>query len=181
MKCPNCKEELRPRMIGTVQVDECEKCNGAWFDTDELRKLKDETDSDLSWMDFELWKHQDRFRVSARPHQCPKCDANMASIAYDETGIEIDHCVGCKGVWLDGGEFQKIIDALTEELLSRSALEYIRASLEEAKELITGPESFVSEWRDFLTVMRMLQYRVLVENPKVNDALVELQKINPIR
>ena len=177
--CPKCEKELRQCTIGTVELDECIACEGTWFNNDELRKCKDQTDSDLNWMDFEIWKHKDRFLVSAKPIHCPHCNTEMVAINYDTTDIEIDYCVNCQGVWLDGGEFQKIIEALTDELLTKTVSEYARASLTEAKEIISGPESRISEWKDFLNILRMLQYRALVENPKLNDAIIELQKNLP--
>jgi Zn-finger nucleic acid-binding protein len=167
---------MRKHMIQEVQVNECTACNGIWFDDDELRKAKDQADPDLKWMDFDLWKHKDRFRASEKPAKCPKCSVNMAAIIYGTTGIEIDHCVECKGVWLDGDEFRKIIESLTEELVTKSSREYLSATLAEALEIITGPESFISEWRDLLTVMTMLEYRVLSENPKLHDKLVSIQE-----
>jgi hypothetical protein len=54
-------------------------------------------------------------------------------------------------------------------------LEYLRATLEEAKELITGPESRLSEWRDLTTVLRFLQYRVLSEHSRFASLLAEFQ------
>ena len=176
MQCPKCSEEMHRQAIGKVEVDECSNCNGVWFDEDELRKAKDKTDSDLNWMDFDLWKHADQFQVSAKPIKCPKCSIDMAGILYGKTGIEVDHCVKCKGIWLDGGEFKKIIEALTDELETKSALEYVKASLGEAIEIFAGPESFLSEWRDFLTIMTMLEYRVLAENPELHDKLAAVQE-----
>lgn len=39
---------------------------------------------------------------------CPRCKTAMEmSIIHD---IEIDHCPACKGVWLDRGELDKIIE-----------------------------------------------------------------------
>jgi Zn-finger nucleic acid-binding protein len=181
MKCPRCGEELQKRTVGSVEIDECQGCKGIWFDEDELRKIKDETDADLNWMDFELWKHHDRFHVAQHPIKCPKCDVEMAAINYDKTDVEIDCCAKCRGVWLDSGEFRKVIDALTEELLTKSPKEYIRASLEEAKEVVTGPENFISEWKDFMNVIRMLEYRILTENPHVSQALAKIQSSIPIR
>jgi Zn-finger nucleic acid-binding protein len=166
---------MRKSTIQKVEVDGCAACNGIWFDDDELRKAKDQTDPDLKWMDFDLWKHKDRFRASEKPVKCPKCSVNMAAITYGETQIEIDHCVECKGIWLDGGDFRKIVEALTEELVTKSSQEYLRASLDEALEILAGPENFISEWRDFLTVMTMLEYRVLAENPKLHDKLTSIQ------
>jgi len=181
MKCPRCQDKLEKRDIEEVQIDTCENCKGMWFDQDQLRQAKDRTDSDLNWMDFDLWKHKDRFRVAAKPIKCPKCNISMAAIDYDQTRVEVDCCPLCKGVWLDGGEFRKIIGALVEELETKTLPDYIKTSLEQAGELIVGTENPISEWSDFLTVMRMLQYRILAENPKLHDAITKVQTTTPIR
>lgn len=39
---------------------------------------------------------------------CPKCTEEL-HIA-NRQGIEIDYCKTCRGVWLDGGELEKIIE-----------------------------------------------------------------------
>ena len=39
---------------------------------------------------------------------CPKC--NVPLVMSDRQGIEIDYCPDCRGVWLDRGELDKIID-----------------------------------------------------------------------
>jgi len=175
MNCPRCQSELQTRSTDGVEIDECPSCKGIWFDADELRRVKDEEDKDLNWMDFDLWKHADRFRVNTKPVNCPNCSTGLVTIDYDETGVEIDHCTHCRGVWLDAGELEKIIGSLSEELLNKDVSDYMRASLKEARELVTGPESFLSEWKDFATVLRMLQYRILGDNPKLGRALAEFQ------
>ena len=40
--------------------------------------------------------------------KCPVCsiDLNM----MDRQGVEIDYCPKCRGIWLDRGELDKIID-----------------------------------------------------------------------
>lgn len=40
--------------------------------------------------------------------KCPNC--NVALIMADRSGIEIDYCPDCRGVWLDRGELDKIIE-----------------------------------------------------------------------
>jgi hypothetical protein len=40
--------------------------------------------------------------------QCPTCDVTL-SISSRE-GIEIDFCPQCRGVWLDRGELDKVIE-----------------------------------------------------------------------
>ena len=140
-----------------------------------------QADPDLVWMDFEIWKDAERFDVSVKPVRCPRCDIDMAAVAYDETKIEIDFCVRCQSVWLDAGELEKIIAALTDELLSKDVPEYISESLREAKQVLAGPESLPSEWRDFVTVLRLLEYRVLSGNPSVARALAAIQITDPFR
>jgi hypothetical protein len=105
----------------------------------------------------------------------------MATISYTATGVTVDYCAEGHGVWLDKGEFQAIIEALEKEIMSKDISDYVTASLEEAKEILIGDEGFVSEWKDFLTVARLLQYRVLVENPKVAELLTALQTTSPFK
>ena len=180
MKCPNCSEMMRKRSLEQCEIDECPSCKGVWFDCDELRKAKDEVDPSLAWQDFDLWKHGDRFRISPRPRKCPKCDLDMATVDYAETGVAVDCCAACKGVWLDAGEFPKIIAALEQDADAMATKDYLKASFEEAKEIITGSEGLVSEWRDLLTVLRLLECRFFAEHPKLQQRIQVAQENNPI-
>ncbi len=40
--------------------------------------------------------------------KCPNCNVNLQMT--DRSGVEIDYCPECRGVWLDRGELDKIID-----------------------------------------------------------------------
>lgn len=40
--------------------------------------------------------------------KCPKCSVDL--VMSDRQGIEIDYCPQCRGVWLDRGELDKIIE-----------------------------------------------------------------------
>lgn len=39
---------------------------------------------------------------------CPRCRDDLRQT--ERTGVVIDFCPRCRGVWLDGGELEKIID-----------------------------------------------------------------------
>lgn len=41
--------------------------------------------------------------------QCPVC-TTQALVMSERQGIEIDYCPQCRGVWLDRGELDKIIE-----------------------------------------------------------------------
>jgi Zn-finger nucleic acid-binding protein len=181
MECPIDGTTLETHKVHSVNVEECVRCRGLWFQKGELRKAKDETDPDLQWLDFDLWSDQESFVADWSSRMCPQCGKNMATISYGATGVTIDYCAEGHGIWLDKGEFQAIIEALDKELKAMDASDYVTASLEEAKEIFVGGEGFVSEWKDFLTVTRLLQYRVLVENPKVEELLIALQTTSPFK
>jgi len=39
---------------------------------------------------------------------CPHC--NQTLLMTDRQGIEIDYCPKCRGIWLDRGELEKLIE-----------------------------------------------------------------------
>jgi len=41
--------------------------------------------------------------------QCPQC-TKVNLVMTDRQGIEIDYCPQCRGVWLDRGELDKLIE-----------------------------------------------------------------------
>ncbi len=46
--------------------------------------------------------------------KCPTCkEVNL--VMTDRQGIEIDYCPECRGVWLDRGELDKIIERSTSQ------------------------------------------------------------------
>ncbi|WP_066516664.1 TFIIB-type zinc ribbon-containing protein [Sphingobium cloacae] len=44
---------------------------------------------------------------------CPVCHVGLAMT--DRQGVEIDYCPQCRGVWLDRGELDKIIERSARE------------------------------------------------------------------
>lgn len=132
-------------------------------------------------MDFELWKDQEQFSVDESALKCPADGYGLAAIRYGETGVVVDHCVKCGGVWLDAGEFEHLIQTLQDEAAAMPSSEYAKAALQEAAELVTGEKGFISEWRDFATVLRLMEYRLLVENPKLQKRLVEFARLSPFK
>lgn len=46
--------------------------------------------------------------------QCPVCRVPLAM--SDRQGIEIDYCPQCRGVWLDRGELDKIVERSAAQL-----------------------------------------------------------------
>ncbi len=42
---------------------------------------------------------------------CPKCHADMRT--YERSGIHVDQCTECRGIFLDRGELERLVDAET--------------------------------------------------------------------
>ena len=40
--------------------------------------------------------------------KCPHCSVNL--LMTDRQGIEIDYCPDCRGIWLDRGELDKLVE-----------------------------------------------------------------------
>ena len=181
MYCPNCENPLRPSKIGRVSLDECCRCRGIWFDRKETQEAKDEIEPDLRWMDLKIWHPEPRFHITDQPHACPKCNkVAMQTIHYQAPDVTVSYCPACEGTWLNGGDLEKIIDALGQEADTRSAPDYVKASLREASEILTNPRNLISEWRDLKAVLRLLSYRIFVENPKLKSILLGIQKSLPL-
>jgi len=57
--------------------------------------------------------------------RCPNCDNNLS--VREQSGIEIDYCPGCRGVWLDRGELDKFIERAGREATHVSPVPCIRS------------------------------------------------------
>lgn len=67
---------------------------------------------------------------------CPVCDERLRPI--QRSGIEIDICPGCKGIWLDRGELEKLIALEGNE----SALPAAETRWERPRENPPRPDDF---------------------------------------
>jgi Zn-finger nucleic acid-binding protein len=174
MRCPIDESTLESYSVDGIVVEKCPECEGLWFEKEQLRLAKDAEGVDLAWLDFDLWSDHDAFETVWSSRNCPVCSQRMAAIIYGDTGVSIDYCVKEHGVWLDKGEFENIIDSLNEELVALDLPDYIAVSLEEAKALVSGDNGRIHEWKDLRFIIRLMEYKVLADNPRLRDALIAL-------
>jgi Zn-finger nucleic acid-binding protein len=40
---------------------------------------------------------------------CPKCQGHMRT--YERNGVTVDQCTDCRGIFLDRGELERLVDA----------------------------------------------------------------------
>jgi Zn-finger nucleic acid-binding protein len=176
MKCPKCEEQLKEIPFLGVKVDSCSSCKGYWFEKDELRKAKDKKEETLNWMDVDLWESEEKFRISKNEMFCPDCGLPLYEVNYGDSNIKVDVCNMCEGMWLDEGEFKKVMKYLKEKGGDKIMHEYFKTLLEETGEVLLGPESLEEEVKDLLTVLSLLKYRFAGKHPFISRTISNLPK-----
>lgn len=53
--------------------------------------------------------------------KCPNCQEYL--VLAEKQGIEIDYCPKCRGIWLDKGELEKIIERTNQHYSNRDNYE----------------------------------------------------------
>ena len=164
MLCPYCKIGLEKAIFYNNEVDYCPRCLGVFFEEDELRQAKDEKDKNLVWLDIDLWESLNMFKIAYGIRLCPACRLPLYEVYYGDSGIIVDVCNLCHGIWLDRGEFKKIINYLKEKSDWKLIHEYGKSLRKEFWEIFTGPESFREEVTDFLVLLKLLSYKFLTRH-----------------
>ena len=168
LKCPICKKNLTSALFYNVEVDYCSRCLGVWFEEDELRLAKDAKDEDLKWLDIDLWKDRKKFKISYGIRLCPSCRLPLYEVYYGDSGIIVDVCNLCHGIWLDRAEFKKIIDWLRQKADYEILNNYVKNLLKEFAEIFIGPETLREEILDFLTILKILNYKFATKHPIIS-------------
>lgn len=157
-----------------VEVDYCHKCLGIWFDGDELRQAKDGRDRQLNWVDIDLWRDKLSFHVSHGNKHCPVDRAGLVQIHYGESKTKVDYCKMCNGIWLDRGEFKQIINYLKNKSDYEILHNYTKNLVSELWEVFSGPEKFREELEDFLMLLKLFNYKFVVQHPNINNLIKNL-------
>ncbi len=165
--CPKDKKQLESTILYNTEVDYCPQCYGLFFEEDELRQAKDSKDNNLKWLDIDLWKDTKKFKVNLGIRICPECRLPLYEVYYGDSGVIVDVCNLCHGIWLDKGEFQKIIAYLKEKAGWQSLQKYAKNVVSEFWEVFVGPETLREEVEDFLIVLKVLNYKFAVQYPKI--------------
>ena len=114
MKCPNCDNVLQPVDYEGIKIETCDGCRGEWLDAGELAHIVKAREA--------RFNAEERKAITAatgitpvnledrgRRLTCPNCGGQTEALNYGgNSGIIIDRCAHCRGVWLDEGELEKI-------------------------------------------------------------------------
>jgi Zn-finger nucleic acid-binding protein len=167
---------MQKALFHDVEVDYCSECLGVWFDKDELAYAKDDKDQQLNWVDFDIWRDKGRFEFSKSDRHCPVDRAGLIEVAYDNSSVKIDFCKHCQGIWLDRGEFKQIIVYLKKKSDYEILHRYTKNAVLQLWEVFSGPQKFREELEDFLMLLKLFNYKFLVQHPEINKLMENLPK-----
>lgn len=179
--CPHCKIELKERQYKKIHVDECEKCHGIFFERGELEKARDNTDDDLRWLDFVLFNIDDLEKLEKNQVDCPKCSIAMDALQYAGSFVVLSKCSDCQGVWLDKGEFEKIIAYLEKLVASLPSSELTDVVKRQLVDILVGPKGETEEVKDLVAVTRLLEERWTAEHPTIEKIIETYYELTPFK
>jgi Zn-finger nucleic acid-binding protein len=109
MNCPVCKTTE----LITNQLDEnltslnCPDCGGNWIRGAEYWKWVEQHGSELAERVHETESLS--LAEPGLPIDCPECRFRMVKFLVGRgLGFTLDHCEGCKGIWLDRNEWEAL-------------------------------------------------------------------------
>jgi Zn-finger nucleic acid-binding protein len=182
MHCPEDATTLQETDSHGVKIHECPQCKGRWFDRDELRRAKDSADEDLRWLDFAPFVGATAKPEAGRGERlCPTDGNPMGVMSYEKSGVCLDECSKCHGVWLSQGEFEGIIKYLESEVNSETATQLELEAARQLGQVFTGHEGPLSEMRDLFSVLHLLRKRWAVEHPGLSETLDAISLGSPFK
>ncbi|OGZ63804.1 MAG: hypothetical protein A3A98_00755 [Candidatus Staskawiczbacteria bacterium RIFCSPLOWO2_01_FULL_40_39] len=177
MLCPNRDHNLEKALFYNVEVDYCPECLGVWFDKNELQWARDSKDEQLNWVDVDLWRDKGKFKTHRINKRCPVCRIPFFEISYDsKASVKVDFCKHCQGVWLDRGEFKQIMVYLKKKADYEILHRYTKNLAVQLWEVFAGPEKFREELSDFFMLLKLFNYKFVVQHPYLNSMIENSQK-----
>lgn len=109
MKCPKCRTEtMKVFSVEGVALERCSSCSGIWFDARELSQLLEQDARQVA----SLRRGHDDQQLEGKKGYCPRDDSELLRVYSSiNPSVIIDACAECRGIWLDGGEFEKLFSA----------------------------------------------------------------------
>ena len=116
MICPACKNDMIVVEYNRIELDHCIRCQGTWFDSDELELLLKSMKLESRNLFLNNILNSPETKSSERKRKCPICGKKMKKTTIgQQPEILIDVCQQGHGLYFDGGELNKLIRQLAEK------------------------------------------------------------------
>lgn len=160
MKCPRCDQSLKEVGSKGIKVDTCNNgCCGIWFDAYELKRM-DEPHEPVEDLIFSI-KPKPGIKLKTGKIRCPRCVDTIYLMRHFfsvKQDVEVDHCAGCGGYWLDFGELHRIrAEYKTETEREQAAKNYFSKLFDESmKQVKTVEEAKLKEAQEVASLFKFL-------------------------
>jgi Zn-finger nucleic acid-binding protein len=178
-KCPRDKEVLGRFTAFDIEVHQCAKCHGMWFDEGELDAIKTNMDDDIRWKDFDLRSYAERADFKTTRLPCANCGAALCELRFGSSHIELEFCTKCGGVWADKGKLVSVLKHLRRTVEAESLEKLEKEALHQFLEIFTGHKGPWEEIKDFLAAWRLLTLKFAVDHPDLTARLETARRALP--
>ena len=139
-----------------------------WLDKDELRKLKNKVnDGQLHWLNWEV-NDIEKTNMIWSSRVCPRCPSSkLRSVIFGQSGVVIDWCPDCQGVWLDLNEYDSICNYLCSEAATATRKQIAQELAHDLKKIVTGedPESRQAELGGIAAALEAFANAYIFDHP----------------
>jgi len=98
----------------TVHLDQCNACQGIWFDRGELAEIFDFATQEAIAIGS-LDEDREVFSSAAARMACPRCASEKDFGKVEILGIDVAKCPSCKGIWMDAGDLADLLGDIQAE------------------------------------------------------------------
>jgi len=95
MNCPACDKNLTGVNFRDIAAYKCGSCCGFWLSNENLTSLN-----------LSIHNKFSELEIGSSSRYCPTCKCNMRMVTF--SGVELDFCGECKGIWFDADEISKL-------------------------------------------------------------------------
>ncbi len=117
--CPRCDKPLSGGVYDGLRLDTCKACGGVWLDAHEFPVLMQRSPTQLKQLEQTLGQakvNMDAVLETRNVLMCPLCYLPMGERPYTYgSGIRINTCDKCRGVWADAGELSQIAGFIVKD------------------------------------------------------------------
>ena len=177
--CPRCKEVLARFKVFDVDLDQCPKCQGIWFDQRELDTIKSNMDDDVRWKDFDLKSYAERAHFKHTRMPCPACGRALCELRFDTSRIELEFCAKCGGVWADRGKLVPVLNHMRRQVALEPLKQVEKETLHQFLEIFIGKKGPWEEVKDFAAAWRLLALKFLIDHPDLAARLETARRALP--
>lgn len=144
-RCPRGCGTLRRLSLGGVELEECERCSGAWLEPSVFQRLCAEEERRSAYLGADGVTHPAPHAPveTVRYVPCPDCAKLMNRVNFGKrSGVVLDSCAQ-HGTWFDADELRRVVEFVRDGGLDR-ARAHERQQLEEERRLLAARQQIAS-------------------------------------